>query len=255
MENGQANITVTSDVANAMAYLNGPDAKKDRYEHPVAVNVDGKDTWYFRIMVPIINRRNGEVVGGVGCLCVIDAVQSTIENTIRTREEIAASVIYSSNGFIIGSYAPERVGKKLLDVDNIYGEHIQAANQAVNKGEEFTCTSYSAVLKSDVEIIIIPFPLGNSGKSWSVMITATRSFILKEVNEMTKFTIIIAAIAIVIAAIIVFFSLNSTTAPIVKVAETLKDISEGEGDLTRSIPVGSKDEVGDLALYFNKTIK
>ncbi|WP_461252313.1 HAMP domain-containing protein, partial [Treponema sp. R8-4-B8] len=50
------------------------------------------------------------------------------------------------------------------------------------------------------------------------------------------------------------FTLNSTTAPIVKVADTLKDISEGEGDLTKSIAVSSKDEVGDLALYFNKTI-
>ena len=34
----------------------------------------------------------------------------------------------------------------------------------------------------------------------------------------------------------------------------LKDISEGEGDLTRRIKVLSKDETGDLAIYFNKFI-
>jgi len=39
------------------------------------------------------------------------------------------------------------------------------------------------------------------------------------------------------------------------VAVTLKDIAEGEGDLTRTITANSKDEIGDLALYFNKTLE
>jgi methyl-accepting chemotaxis protein len=255
MENGQASHTVTTDVADAMAYLTGPNARNDRYEHPVARNIDGKDTWYFRIMVPIVNRRNNEVVGGVGCLCVIDAIQPTIENTIKTREDISAVSIYSSNGFIMASYVPERVGKQLLDVDVIYGNYIKDANQAVQDGKEFTVESYAPALNSDVEIVIQSFPMGNSGRSWSIMIAATKTYILKEVNAMTQFTIIIAAIAIVIAAVIVFFALNSTTKPIVRVAATLKDISEGEGDLTKTVNIKSKDEVGDLAKYFNQTLE
>jgi len=255
MENGDANITVTTDVADAMAYLTGPNNKKDRYEHPVPRTIDGKDTWYFRVMVPIINHRNGQVVGGVGCLCIIDAIQPTIENTIKTREEISAISIYSSNGFIIASYVPERVGKKLIDVDTIYGKHIKDANQAVSDGKEFNCESYAPVLKSDVEITIVPFPMGNSGRSWSIMVASTKTYILREVNLLTRITLIIAAIAIIIAAVVVFFTLSATTAPIVNVANTLKDISEGEGDLTKTIPVTSNDEVGELANYFNKTIQ
>ena len=255
MENGQANLTLTTDVADAMAYLTGPNARNDRYVHPVARNIDGKDTWYFRIMVPIINHRNNEVVGGVGCLCVIDAIQPTIENTIKTREEISGIGIYSSNGFIIAHFVPERVGKQLIDVDVIFGDKIKEANQAVQDGKEYTCESFSPSLNSEVEITIVPFPLGSSGESWSIMVAATKTYILKEVTAMTRFTIILAVIAIVIAAVIVFFALSSTTKPIVKVAETLKDISEGEGDLTRSIVIKSKDEVGDLAKYFNQTLE
>jgi len=253
-ENGKVFSVVSTDVADAMVYLNGPNSHKDRYEHPVPRNIDGKDTFYFRLMVPIINKRTNEVVGGVGCLNVIDAIQPTIENTLKTREEISATAIYSNNGFIMASYVPERIGKMLADVDTIYGEHIQAANQAVIEGKEFTCTSYSSVLQSYVEIVVMPVPIGNSGKSWSVMIASTRSYILKEVNEMTVFTIIIAAIAIVIAVVIIYLVLSNTTKPIVKVADTLKDISEGEGDLTKTVDINSKDEIGDLALYFNKTL-
>jgi methyl-accepting chemotaxis protein len=39
------------------------------------------------------------------------------------------------------------------------------------------------------------------------------------------------------------------------VADNLRDISEGEGDLTRTITVSSKDEIGDLAKYFNMTLE
>jgi len=255
MENGQANLTVTTDVADAMAYLTGPDAKKDRYVHPTPRNIDGKDTWYFRIMVPIINHRNGEVVGGVGCLCVIDAIQPTIENTIKTREEIAAISIYSSNGFVIASYVPDRVGKMMKDVDLLYGKYMDDAVKAVQNGESFACSSYAPALKADVEITIQSFPMGSSGNSWSIMVASTKTYILKEVNAMTRFTIILAIIAIIISAVIIYFTLQSTTNPIVKVADTLRDISEGEGDLTRSIAVASKDEIGDLALYFNKTLE
>jgi methyl-accepting chemotaxis protein len=43
--------------------------------------------------------------------------------------------------------------------------------------------------------------------------------------------------------------------PIVTVSRTLRDISEGEGDLTRQIDLHSKDEIGDLAHYFNMTLE
>jgi methyl-accepting chemotaxis protein len=43
--------------------------------------------------------------------------------------------------------------------------------------------------------------------------------------------------------------------PIAKVAFTLKDISEGEGDLTRSIQEKGNDEIADLARYFNLTLE
>lgn len=40
--------------------------------------------------------------------------------------------------------------------------------------------------------------------------------------------------------------------PILKTTSMLKDISEGEGDLTQRLNITSKDEIGDLANYFDK---
>jgi methyl-accepting chemotaxis protein len=102
---------------------------------------------------------------------------------------------------------------------------------------------------------MVPIQIGNSDTTWTIMIGSTKTHILTEVRAMTKFTIILALAAIAVVAVFVFIFLSYVTNPIVKVAETLKDISEGEGDLTRSIAVPSKDEVGDLARYFNLTLE
>ena len=44
---------------------------------------------------------------------------------------------------------------------------------------------------------------------------------------------------------------RSIIGPIVRTADMLKDISEGEGDLCARLEVKGSDEIGRLALYFN----
>jgi len=254
-ETGAIQGRLSSDVKDAMSYITGPNAQKDRIEHPIPRNVFGKDTYIVRFMSPIINPTTNEVVGGVGCLLMIDAMQTVLENTLSSRNDVSAMAIYSGDGTILASYVPERIGKKLIDVDNLYGDFITEANKAVLEGREYQCRSYSSVLKTELYIDIASFKIGNSDVTWSVMMGSPENYILTEVNYITRFTIIIAAIAIVISAVIIYFALNGTTKPIVRVADTLKDISEGEGDLTRSISIHSNDEIGDLAMYFNHTLE
>jgi methyl-accepting chemotaxis protein len=62
--------------------------------------------------------------------------------------------------------------------------------------------------------------------------------------------IICTIIGIFIAVIISRFIAK----PVISISSTLKDISEGEGDLTHRIDIHSKDEIGSLAQHFNLTI-
>ena len=253
-ETGEITTRITPDIDTQMAFINGPNARKDRVDQPIIRNINGKDAYVFRIVVPIVSAKTNEVVGGVGCLLTIDQIQPTVQDTLRTHDEISVMAIYTNSGFIMGHLVPERIGKQLLDVDTLYGDKIQEVNQAVQAGKSYATTSYSPVLKSNVEIDISSFTIGNSDTSWSIMIAATENYILTEVRAMTTFTLILGIIAVLAAALIIFTVLNYTTKPIVKVANTLKDIAEGEGDLTKSIVINSKDEVGDLAKYFNETL-
>ncbi|MDA8133366.1 MAG: methyl-accepting chemotaxis protein [Desulfobacteraceae bacterium] len=52
-----------------------------------------------------------------------------------------------------------------------------------------------------------------------------------------------------------FFFAGTIVKPIEKVTESLKDVAQGEGDLTRRIEIRSKDEIGDLSMWFNMFIE
>jgi methyl-accepting chemotaxis protein len=235
------------------AWLNGPNARKDRIEHPTPFKVLGNDTFIFRFGVPIINSRTNEVVGNITCLISIDAMQEVLTNTLNSLEEIYAISIYSGDGTILASYRPERVGQKLIDVDTLYGTYIQQVNQAVLDGKDFACHSYAPLLKEWLYIEMTPIVIGNSDTTWTVMMGSADSFMLKEVNAITRFTIILAIISVAVAALIIYFVLSGITSPISVIANVLKSVAQG--DLTKSANINSTDEIGQLAHDFDATVE
>jgi len=254
-ENGRVDV-ITAIVVNAvMEKLNGPDSRILSVSDPTIINLAGKDTYCIRLIVPIINERTNEAVGGIGCQLDIAMIQPRIEKTINDYEEVSLMAMYTNNGFILGHYLPDRIGMQMTEADKHFGKYINDVEKALQKAEEYECFSFSNKLNANAQMAIAPVQLGNSKTTWSVMVGSTEGYIMKEVNQMVKFTIILAAIAITASAGLVYFILGRTTKPIIRVADTLKDISEGEGDLTRTITVNSNDEIGDLATYFNKTLE
>jgi len=57
-----------------------------------------------------------------------------------------------------------------------------------------------------------------------------------------------------VMSILSLLILRAVISPIRKAIAMIRDIAEGEGDLTKRLDVHSKDEIGDLALWFNTFI-
>ena len=90
----------------------------------------------------------------------------------------------------------------------------------------------------------------------SVMLIQQFSEISPEIasSNLTRLHVM-AIYYIVVSGAITYVVLDRATKPIFKITNILKDISEGEGDLTRRIEINSKDETADLAKYFNLTLE
>jgi methyl-accepting chemotaxis protein len=245
-----------NDIPGMMAIINGPNARNEAIDDPAPQSVKGTDTYIVKVSVPVIHRKTGEVVGRVGVEVNTTYTQPVVDDTIKSNPDITAMTVYSDNGTIVASGVDGQVGKLLQDAQrSLYKGETDLVQDAVVRGEKYRLAEYSDNLKTDLELIIYPFTIGETGTSWAVMLGTEKTVILEEVQEMILLSAIIAVVSLVIMSLVVFFVAASITKPIVNVALTLKDISEGEGDLTKTVNVNSKDEIGDLARYFNATLE
>ena len=89
---------------------------------------------------------------------------------------------------------------------------------------------------------------------WSVIIRAPVNEFLGAVNTLRLSLIGLTAIMLVIAVIGIYLIARAIVKPIQRVVGALRNISQGEGDLTVRLPVNGNDEITDMAEYFNETI-
>ncbi|GHU47231.1 methyl-accepting chemotaxis protein [Spirochaetia bacterium] len=121
----------------------------------------------------------------------------------------------------------------------------QALREPVYSGEYYWTDGikyilYSARVSDEIE--------------WRLFVTAREDKLMKPLTDLTAVLIIVIALGLVLALAAAVILGKLIADPIVKVTLTLKDISEGAGDLTKTVAAKSNDEVGDLARYFNATV-
>ena len=69
------------------------------------------------------------------------------------------------------------------------------------------------------------------------------------------FILIASLLSFVLLSFILFFVIKSLFHPIQITTDMLKDISEGEGDLTKRLKITNHDEMGQLSMHFNTFIE
>ncbi|MCD6162172.1 MAG: methyl-accepting chemotaxis protein, partial [candidate division Zixibacteria bacterium] len=91
-------------------------------------------------------------------------------------------------------------------------------------------------------------------EEWNWIIVAGAfedEFLAKPRSEIIKYSIVAGSIIFILAVLIIFVYATRMTRPITQVVDMIKDVAQGEGDLTKRLDINSKDEVGDLAMWFN----
>ena len=89
---------------------------------------------------------------------------------------------------------------------------------------------------------------------WTVIIKAPYHEFMGTVNNL-RLSLYAIGVGIVLAAlIVVYFVACAMVKPVQTAVDALKNIAQGEGDLTVRLPLIGNDEVTDLSEYFNDTI-
>jgi methyl-accepting chemotaxis protein len=204
-----------------------------------------------RIAYPIIVDGTTKVLGRVGIILDLAKSQEFIVQLKPYGAGQAAE--YSSDGTIVCCFNPARIGGSIDDAESkaTLGEKISAeAKAALLAGKNYSAETAGMFLFS------YPFNVEGIKNSWTILATVPSAAVLEGVNNLMKVALVIVAAAVLLAVAITFVVLRSS---VLKRLETLggaiKNISQGDGDLTARLDKLKEDEIGDIAGYFNETIE
>ncbi|MBU1169134.1 MAG: methyl-accepting chemotaxis protein [Proteobacteria bacterium] len=85
--------------------------------------------------------------------------------------------------------------------------------------------------------------------------THTRLAMEKISTWSSMISLMVTGLSIIVLSILGFITYKAVASPIADAVSMIKDIAEGEGDLTKRLSIKSKDEIGELALWFNMFIE
>jgi methyl-accepting chemotaxis protein len=148
--------------------------------------------------------------------------------------------------------------KDLLDnVDKAYGDYQTNYDKLlVLVNSKASAEEISTLDGNTDEVKTIIF---NNATALSKILTARVDVANADFSAMHKkmlyLTISISAIAILIAAILAYLVLTAVSGGLRALIKALRDVVEGDADLTKRISIKSKDELGLLAYWFNRFVE
>lgn len=94
-------------------------------------------------------------------------------------------------------------------------------------------------------------PIDIKGVDWVIIAEIDDEEVMRPVVKIRNQALLVTLVMGALIAFIGVVFARSLANPIVKMVEMVKDIAQGEGDLTKRLEVSSKDELGELAGWFN----
>ena len=89
---------------------------------------------------------------------------------------------------------------------------------------------------------------------WIVIISAPVEEFMGGVQTLRITMLGLGILILILAVVIIYFVTRTIIKPIQRAVYALKNIAQGEGDLTVRLPVIGNDEITDMSEYFNETI-
>ncbi|MCL1956470.1 MAG: methyl-accepting chemotaxis protein [Fibromonadales bacterium] len=218
----------------------------------VVSRVTGKVVTVFAVPIRKTEDMNSSVIGVL--LARKDGAQtlSNLVAELKTPYESGYAFLLNEGGTIIAHRNQELINKQFNPIiesvkDTSLKSFAEMATSAFKKKNGRTEYHY------DGKNLIGAYSMV-PGFNWILFLSIEKYEIE---NKLSQISIAIALIGFICLIAGVFAAVGvgkSIAKPVTQMVEISKNITQGEGDLSQSIPVHFKGEIGDLARYFNKLI-
>ena len=230
------------------------DSKRICLLDPYADTVGNKEMLMTTISVPLLV--DGKSIGVVGIDIALDALQAAAVDSQRDLFNSAGHMLIVSGTGVLAAYSVDagKVGKNIGDTLGGDGKDIlqllaSGAPKILQQGDLIRAVyPVSPIADAKAWAVVIDLPkqvlLADSVKLQAVLDDAQHGGTIKALS--------VAVIAGVIGLLLMWLTASGVTRPINSVADMLKAIASGDGDLTQRLHYSKKDELGELVSWFNR---
>jgi len=230
------------------------DSKRTCLLDPYADTVGGKLMLMTTISLPLIV--DGKVIGVVGVDIALDALQAAAADSQRGLFDGAGHMLIVAGSGILAAYSNDtaKVGKGIADTLGAEGRDVL----------QLLAGNTPKILKQgDLIRAVYPVSPIADARPWGVVIDLPEQVLLADTVKLqgvlddaqaqgTLVSLLVAAVAGVIGLLLIWLTASGVTRPINSVAQMLKEIASGDGDLTQRLKYSKQDELGELVGWFNR---
>ena len=209
-----------------------------------------KDIVLTTLSIPIIH--NGKAIGVVDADIDVTYLQKKLEGIAGTSKE-NFKILCTQDGVIVAHGADSSIIlKNQFDINPEFKSLFETVAQG-NTAEQ-TALSHTSGLNS--KFILVPVAIKGTDIRWIFTSITAISVFTAQAKQAFISTVIQYLIILLAVIILLYLSIRrQVSKPLQFTSNALKNIAQGDGDLTVRLPVRGKNEIADLSRYFNETIE
>lgn len=241
-------------VASNSWYTCPRDTQRTCLLEPNGYNIGAKQVLMTTISLPLISE--GEVIGSLGIDISLNALQAAAIEAKGKLFNGAGDVLMVSNRGTLASFSADasKVGK---DINEALGSEAKDILQQLDNN------TAKIFRKDKLRRAVYSVPPIPGSKDWGVAIDLPEQILLADSIALQRVldeaqrqsiskTLMISVFAVLTGLLLMWLTATGVTRPLNSVAQMLKDIASGEGDLTRRLNYSKQDELGELVIWFNR---
>ncbi|WMI97948.1 methyl-accepting chemotaxis protein [Pseudomonas chlororaphis subsp. aurantiaca] len=217
--------------------------------------IDGQNVLMTSIVFPLLV--NGKVIASLSVDINLNSLQSVSQQASKELYDGQTTVSIISPVGLLAGYSADasKLSQRLDQLDKANGGELIRLLSA--------STQTQSLHNDNALKVLAPFTPIPDGKPWGVLLQVPERVLVgpaealkNQLDQSNKAGTLVelglGLLAAVLGLLLVWLMARSVTRPILGVAHMLEDIASGEGDLTRRLAYDKKDELGQLAGWFNR---
>ncbi|MEK8128099.1 methyl-accepting chemotaxis protein [Paenibacillus filicis] len=242
-----SNISVEqlNDYEKANSYYTLPKAnRKLTVLEPYIYKANGQELLLTSIVLPIIDK-NGQFLGIVGADMLLDEFQQKVK---KASNETAYVTIISNQG----TYIAHGTDDKKVNVP--YGDRQEKIDLLEGMKKGVTMAYSLNPTGQPVNRTYDKIQFQGSDQTWYVETVTLKEAVLSTYNEVLRSSLILAVVALIVMTVMISLVLRLLVTRNLNEANRMLGIM-ASGDFTHQMAVRSRDEFGQMAGHFNRTIE